>query len=150
MDHHIFTGLFSPVKIYAPLAQLVEQLTLNQWVLGSSPQRRTTKQYLTILLFIFVCWDSNCVRPLAGRIPLVNLVDTPLTKGNYPKGAPKRWWKMIRFPSSFLSIAKAMVYHHAVACISSPKSYIISRRLYYFRNDDMPLFEWMICNFLRN
>ena len=22
---------------YAPLAQLVEQLTLNQWVLGSSP-----------------------------------------------------------------------------------------------------------------
>ena len=25
----------------APLAQLVEQLTLNQWVLGSSPRRRT-------------------------------------------------------------------------------------------------------------
>ena len=24
--------------IYAPLAQLVEQLTLNQWVLGSSPR----------------------------------------------------------------------------------------------------------------
>ena len=24
-------------KIYAPLAQLVEQLTLNQWVPGSSP-----------------------------------------------------------------------------------------------------------------
>ena len=27
---------------YAPLAQLVEQLTLNQWVLGSSPRRCTT------------------------------------------------------------------------------------------------------------
>ena len=25
---------------YAPLAQLVEQLTLNQWVGGSSPPRR--------------------------------------------------------------------------------------------------------------
>ena len=24
--------------LYAPLAQLVEQLTLNQWVLGSSPR----------------------------------------------------------------------------------------------------------------
>ena len=28
---------------YAPLAQLVEQLTLNQWVLGSSPRRRTKR-----------------------------------------------------------------------------------------------------------
>ena len=27
---------------YAPLAQLVEQLTLNQWVLGSSPRWCTT------------------------------------------------------------------------------------------------------------
>ena len=28
----------------APLAQLVEQLTLNQWVLGSSPRRRTKQK----------------------------------------------------------------------------------------------------------
>ena len=28
----------------APLAQLVEQLTLNQWVRGSSPRRCTTAQ----------------------------------------------------------------------------------------------------------
>ena len=35
----------------------------------------------------------------------------------------------------FLSIAKAMAYHHALACISSPKVYIISRRLY-------PLSQW--------
>ena len=54
----------------------------------------------------------------------------------------------------FLSIAKAMAYHHALACISSALSsisrqgeYLINRRLYLFRNDDMPLFEWMICNF---
>ena len=26
-----------PFKSYAPLAQLVEQLTLNQWVPGSNP-----------------------------------------------------------------------------------------------------------------
>ena len=30
---------------YAPVAQMVEQLTLNQWVAGSSPSRRT--HYLT-------------------------------------------------------------------------------------------------------
>ena len=29
----------------APLAQLVEQLTLNQWVLGSSPRRRTMARW---------------------------------------------------------------------------------------------------------
>ena len=26
-----------PARVYAPLAQLVEQLTLNQWVPGSNP-----------------------------------------------------------------------------------------------------------------
>ena len=36
------------------------------------------------------------------------------------------------FCSIFLSIAKAMVYHHALACISSPQAYIINRRLYTF------------------
>ncbi len=41
--------------------------------------------------------------------------------------------KIDRFrPVDFLSIAKAMVYHHAQACISSPKVYIISRRLHFF------------------
>ena len=44
----------------------------------------------------------------------------------------------------FLSIAKAMAYHHALACISSALSsisrqgeYLINRRLYRFRNDDI-------------
>ena len=31
------------LKGNAPLAQLVEQLTLNQWVRGSSPRRCTTR-----------------------------------------------------------------------------------------------------------
>ena len=39
-----------------------------------------------------------------------------------------------------------MVYHHALACISSPKLYIINRRLYYFRNDDIQDCVLMICN----
>ena len=39
-----------------------------------------------------------------------------------------------------------MVYHHAIACISSPKAYIISRRLYFFRNDDIQHFVLMIYN----
>ncbi len=49
-------------------------------------------------------------------------------------------------PVDFLSIAKAMVYHHAIACISSPKAYIISRRLYFFRNDDIQHFVLIIYN----
>ena len=49
-------------------------------------------------------------------------------------------------PVDFLSIAKAMAYHHAIACISSPKAYIISRRLYFFRNDDIQHFVLMIYN----
>ena len=32
--------------VYAPLAQLVEQLTLNQWVLGSSPRWCTTSFFV--------------------------------------------------------------------------------------------------------
>ena len=41
----------------------------------------------------------------------------------------------------------ALVYHHALACISSPQAYIINRRLYRFRNDDIQHFVLMICNF---
>ena len=40
------------------------------------------------------------------------------------------------FCSIFLSIAKAMAYHRRRR-ISSPKVYIINRRLYLFRNDDI-------------
>ena len=46
----------------------------------------------------------------------------------------------------FLSIAKAMAYNHALACISSAltsisrqSEYIINRRLHYFRNDDIQI-----------
>ena len=43
-----------------------------------------------------------------------------------------------------LSIAKAMAYHHALACISSPQAYIINRRLHRFRNDDIQCSALMI------
>ena len=46
-----------------PLAQLVEQLTLNQWVRGSSPRRRTRKTDLNLLglraVFYILKGDEN-------------------------------------------------------------------------------------------
>ena len=45
---------------------------------------------------------------------------------------------------SFLSFAKAMAYHHALACISPPKKHIINRWLYSFRNDYIQSFVLMI------
>ncbi len=32
----------------APIAQLVEQMTLNHWVLGSSPRGRTNLNFCTV------------------------------------------------------------------------------------------------------
>ena len=45
--------------------------------------------------------------------------------------APPKKFDKFRLVEFFLSIAKAMVYHHALACISSPKVHIINRRLYF-------------------
>ena len=48
--------------LLAPLAQLVEQLTLNQWVLGSSPRWCTTKQPYgkrkAVFLMIAALWSA--------------------------------------------------------------------------------------------
>lgn len=48
-------------KTYAPLAQLVEQLTLNQWAPGSSPRWRTNKKASKDLFprSFFILWDSQ-------------------------------------------------------------------------------------------
>ena len=66
------SGVRFPDEPPAPLAQLVEQLTLNQWVLGSSPRWRTNKKdrhkSLSFLLFV-VRWGRErerkkiCVAP---------------------------------------------------------------------------------------
>ena len=39
------SALLEKVKVFGPLAQLVEQLTLNQLVVGSIPTRPTTCPY---------------------------------------------------------------------------------------------------------
>ena len=46
--------------------------------------------------------------------------------------------------ADFFIQAAGLVYHHALACISSPQAYIINRRLYRFRNDDIQTFGLMI------
>ena len=47
------SSILPRVTIYALLAQLVEQLTLNQWVLGSSPRWCTKKSQQRKLLTLF-------------------------------------------------------------------------------------------------
>ena len=50
--------LFHFIK-YAPLAQLVEQLTLNQWVLGSSPWRCTKFSPVYFARDFFVVYSNS-------------------------------------------------------------------------------------------
>ena len=63
--------------LYAPLAQLVEQLTLNQWALGSSPRWCTKMKDLQVLCLqvFFYCKEKNfrlCAvhHPLRGGLVL--------------------------------------------------------------------------------
>ena len=59
--HFQFSIFNFQLKGTAPLAQLVEQLTLNQWVRGSSPRRCTSrKDRFSTCLF---CWCT-----LRGRV----------------------------------------------------------------------------------
>ena len=88
--------------LYAPLAQLVEQLTLNQWVLGSSP-RWCTKISPTEAWGLFFCItpresrrsctigdeNSSC-RP--SHVPAGKNAPAGrfLERGRVPNGAPKK------------------------------------------------------------
>ena len=40
------------VFLFAPIAQMVEQLTLNQWVAGSSPAGGTLTVYMMVKIVI--------------------------------------------------------------------------------------------------
>ena len=57
--------MFLEAALSGPLAQLVEQLTFNQWVAGSNPARLTTYQRcdelpsLTILIMLLVILVTN-------------------------------------------------------------------------------------------
>ena len=67
--------------------------------------------------------------------------------GSRPRGFESLFLRQkmqVELTCIFLSIAIAVVYHHAVACISSPKVYIINRKIVYFRNDDIQNFVLMI------
>ena len=56
---HPAVGAKNHITLYAPLAQLVEQLTLNQWVQGSSPWRCTSKGYMVFLFLWCTVRDSK-------------------------------------------------------------------------------------------
>ena len=86
--------------IYAPLAQLVEQLTLNQWVLGSSP-RWCTKECLTRKCRAFFCCSILRRHDLVHRQGYSNraaarsavrnaTVRRSLARGRVPDGAPEK------------------------------------------------------------
>ncbi len=55
--------------IYGPVAQLVEQLTLNQWVQGSSPWQSTKKKTISVFFY--------CRRPakIVKSLPLLRLAN---------------------------------------------------------------------------
>ncbi len=69
----------------APLAQLVEQLTLNQWVRGSSPRRCTKKDIPRVvdtgyILFGIYLHDSEpprCLRHRFTRAKTINDTNAP-------------------------------------------------------------------------
>ena len=52
-ENLLFLGLVVRFRQHAPLAQSAEQLTLNQWVPGSSPGGRTKSQFLLTRAGIF-------------------------------------------------------------------------------------------------
>ena len=70
--NHVVRGSSPRWFTNAPLAQLVEQLTLNQWVLGSSPRRCTNK---TASIFYACCFVFEVKRGLE-RVGRANLRQT--------------------------------------------------------------------------
>lgn len=76
-----------------PLAQLAEQLTLNQWVVGSSPTRLTTKALATWPALLR-CWSFWL---LAGQVHcLLNSCDRDRKVRRAPDPAPIREDKHLR------------------------------------------------------
>ena len=78
----------------APLAQLVEQLTLNQWVPGSSPWR-CTKLIWLVCRMRYTSWRE--LKKERGHGPLVKWLRqrplTPLTSVRIRYGSPNSSWQ---------------------------------------------------------
>ena len=89
----------------APLAQLVEQLTLNQWVRGSSP-RRCTKATPKGVVFLCIRDSHPRVRPPTRRPPFVNKLTFPPKVGeSTPKVHQERIKRtLMKSQSSFYSL----------------------------------------------
>ena len=72
----------------------------------------------------------------------------PNTRVRFPSSAPKKRWKMIRFPSFFYPLRKQwhIISPSGLDIINNgkPLLYIINRRLYHIRNDDIQCFALMI------
>ena len=88
----MLSGVRVPDESPAPLAQLVEQMTLNHWVRGSSPRRCTKRRNQNG--FVFFCASSGTRTTFARRrgVPSPSAYGRHLPRfngGAYPEGAPK-------------------------------------------------------------
>ncbi len=98
----MLSGVRVPDESPAPLAQLVEQMTLNHWVRGSSPRRCTKRRNQNG--FVFFCASSGTRTTFARRrgVPSPSAYGCHLPRfngGAYPEDAPK---EMSCISNSFL------------------------------------------------
>ena len=105
------------VNIYAPLAQLVEQLTLNQWVQGSSPWR------CTIYSSIAQSAERMTVNhDVTGSSPVRGAKKKASRKTCFFLSNPKDWYGITRRVYGIRR--KATAWHQSSACILLRIDYI--------------------------
>ena len=92
----------------APLAQLAEQLTLNQWVLGSSPRGRTLEKILLILRnrrdfcvpLEIQFWGLRCILSSLLRVSMLGRRYSPsFLQGTRPRFASDTLMSLRAIPS---------------------------------------------------
>ena len=132
MTNQILCAKIVPLQEICWRGSMAEQLICNQQVDGSTPFASS----------ILATYGRFPERPKGADC---KSVVTDFGGPNPPSPTKKEVTFVYQKLLLFLSIAKAMAYHHALACISSPQAYIINRRLYRFRNDDIQNFVLMIC-----
>ena len=140
----------SSLRAHAAVAQL-DRVTGYEPVgqgFESLPARHKKQYNISCAVFYFALKVCGTRTPL-GEAEHNRVSEPASAKGvalRVPSSAPK---KTILRNRLFLSIAKAMVYHHTLVCISSLKAYIINRRLYSFHNDEIQSVALMIYNFCK-
>ena len=136
---------------------MVARLVRDQEVVGSTPAT-PTKNEVTKGCLVLLCRGRD-LKPKRARALIKQSCELFLASGRAiydcevgglqsntrPVTPTKKKRTFVYQKFSFcLSIAKAMAYHHALACISSTQAYIINRRLHRFRNDDIQCSALMI------